>query len=501
MKRPRKTLPVSETASKFEISDFEGTALEPVRRLGRRFRFAAGIAFSAAAILASGAAYAQSSEAGRPDAGSVAHVQPGQAMQGNAPQSATSAPAGTPLTLEQARQLALANHPQVKAAQFSAAAAHENVVEQRAAYYPTLSADLTGVDSNDGRIAAGSLNNPIIFSRFAGGAGLQQLATDFGRTRNLVASASLQEEAAKASVNVSRADVLLAVDRAYYAALRAHAVLTVAQKTVNARDIDDQSVHALFQSQLKSGLDVSFADVYLAQAKMLVVQAQNDADSATAELSRALGVSDLRTYLLVEPAEVAAAPALPDLNAALVEANRERPDLIAERFQVQANQKFAAAERDLFFPTISIAGAAGEVPFGQSQLPQNYGAIGFDVHVPIFNGKLYNARHAEAIDREQQAEQQLRDQEIRVARDVRVTWLAANSAQQNLALSTQLLDAADKALDLAQERYKLGLPGGSIVELTQAELNQVQASIAQATATYDSATRISELSYQEGALK
>ncbi|HET9400340.1 MAG TPA: TolC family protein [Candidatus Acidoferrales bacterium] len=499
MSRPRNFSPAIGTNLRFEISNLKGTALEPVHRLSRWLRFVPGIAFSAAAILTSGAAYAQSSETVRPDAASVAHIQPGQRAQANPAQSASQAPAGAPLTLEQARQVALANHPQVRAAQFSAAAAHENVVEQRAAYYPTLSADLTGVDSNDGRIAAGSLNNPIIFSRFAGGAGLQQLATDFGRTRNLVASASLQEGAAKANLDVSRADVLLAVDRAYYAALRAQAVLNVAQQTVNDRDIVDQQIRALYQSKLKSGLDLSFADVNLAQAKMLLVQAQNDVDSAAAELSRALGVSDSRTYLLVEPAEVSAAPVLPDLNAALVEANRERPDLTAQRFQVQANQKFATAERDLFFPTISIAGAAGEVPFGQSQLPQNYGAIGFDVHVPIFNGKLYNARHAEAIDREQQAEQQLRDQEISVARDVRVSWLAANTAQQNLALSTQLLDAANKALDLAQERYKLGL--GSIVELSQAQLNQEQASIAQTTAKYDYATRFSELSYQEGALK
>lgn len=490
------------------------------RHAGAVLKFRTGCAMAIAVLVAGSGASATRAQAmagGELLPAPAPHrLQPGQMARSgtatasvaqNAPQGTASvqtpAPGatGTPLTLEQARQIAVANHPEVKAAQFSGAAAHENVIEARAAYYPTVSGDFTGVDSNDGRLAAGSLNNPIIFSRVAGGLGLQQLATDFGRTRNLVASANLQEKVANANVDVSRADVLLAVDRAYYAALRAQAVLRVAQKTVNARDIDDQSVHALFQSQLKSGLDVSFADVYLAQAKMLLAQAQNDADSAAAELSRALGNSDVRAYSLAEPAAVTSAPTLPDLTAALSEAGRDRPDLIAQRFEVQSNQRFATAERDLFFPSVSIAGAAGGVPTGESQLPERYGAIGFDVHVPIFNGKLYNARYAEAKDREQQSEQQLRAQEITVARDVRVTWLAANTAQQNLALSTQLLDASNKALDLAQERYKLGLSGGSIVELTQAELNQVQASIAQATAKYDYATRLSELSYQEGALQ
>jgi len=312
-----------------------------------------------------------------------------------------------------------------------------------------------------------------------------------------VASARLAENAENANVEASRADVLLTVDRAYYAALRAQAVRSVAQQTVNDRDVVAQQIHALFQSKLKSGLDVRFADVNLAQAKMLLAQAQNDADAATADLTRALGFSDSRAYKLAEPAT---APAeLPDLNGALAEADHDRPDLIAQRYQVQSSQRFATAERDLFFPTLSIAGAAGEVPYGETQLPQNYGAIGFDVHIPIFNGRLFNARHSEAEDRARQSEEELRNEEIGVAHDVRVTWLAANTAQQNLALSAQFLDAANKALDLAQERYKLGL--GSIVELSQAQLNQAQASIAQATAKYDYATRLSELSYQEGALK
>jgi outer membrane protein len=86
----------------------------------------------------------------------------------------------------------------------------------------------------------------------------------------------------------------------------------------------------------------------------------------------------------------------------------------------------------------------------------------------------------------------------RVDRDVRTVWLSASTAWQNLALTAQLFDQANKALDLAQARYTLGL--GNIVELSQAQLNQEQASIAEATAKYDYAAQFSELLYQEGAL-
>ena len=80
-----------------------------------------------------------------------------------------------------------------------------------------------------------------------------------------------------------------------------------------------------------------------------------------------------------------------------------------------------------------------------------------------------------------------------------VLALSANTAFQNVALTAELLAQANKGLDLAQARYNLGL--GSIVELSQAQLNQAQAGIAQASAKYDYATRLAELAYQEGALR
>ena len=66
----------------------------------------------------------------------------------------------------------------------------------------------------------------------------------------------------------TRADVLLGVDQAYYALLRANSVLKVAQETVKDRQQVSDQITALQKNQLRSGLDVSFANVNLAQAKL-----------------------------------------------------------------------------------------------------------------------------------------------------------------------------------------------------------------------------------------
>jgi outer membrane protein len=416
-------------------------------------------------------------------------------------QALPPAPASAPpahLTLDDVRRITLQNHPQVREAQSAADAATQRTVEAKSAYYPQLSGNLTGVEALAGsRLAAGALNNPIIFNRFAAGADMTQLVTDFGRTTNLVGSAKAQAQAAQSDVNTTRENVLLAAEQAFYSALRAQAELAVAQQTVQERQTVADQITTLEQNKIKSGLDVTFADVNLDQAKLLLVQAQNDLQAAYATLSRALGFGGPQRFDLVEPAEPSAQ--LPTLDAVIAAAETNRPELVAQKLRVQSAQRFAIAERDLQLPTLSLAGAAGEVPFRQTEIDQSYAAAGFDLNIPIFNGRLFSARHAEAQAAQRQEEATLTDEQEQVERDVQVAWLAAGTAAQNLALTAELLAEANKALDLAQQRYNLGL--GNIVELSQAQLNQTQASIAQASAKYDYDTRLAELAYQEGTLQ
>jgi outer membrane protein len=81
---------------------------------------------------------------------------------------------------------------------------------------------------------------------------------------------------------------------------------------------------------------------------------------------------------------------------------------------------------------------------------------------------------------------------------VRTSWLDASTAYQRLSVSRQLLDQANQALDLTQTRYKLGL--GSIVELSQAQLQQTQAEIGSTQAGYQYRLALSVLRYQTSGL-
>jgi outer membrane protein len=391
-------------------------------------------------------------------------------------------PAGMSLTRKQAEALALKNNPQITVGKLRALQAGQFVREQKSALLPTAYLSLTGADASTGaRVAAGALNNPIIFARAASGATVSQLITDFGRTTNLVSSAESTAKAEEENSAATSAQIVLAADQAFYNSLETRALLTVAQQTVDARQLIANRIGALTQAKLKSDLDLSFASVDVARAKLLQLEAKNNYAAALATLSAILGYPDQQAFDLVESTS---APEQPDtdVNPLIMQALRQRPEVLALQDQVTSAEKFGHAEHDLWRPTISAVGTAGEVPVRNPSLPNWYGAVGVNINIPVFNGFLYNARAKTADLQTDVARQRLLDERNNVARDVRTAWQQSQQAFERLGVTQQLREQANLGMNLAQSRYDLGL--SSIVELGQAELAKTEADIADTDAQY-----------------
>lgn len=412
--------------------------------------------------------------------------------------TSVSATAPATLTLAQAEKIALQQNPHVKIAHLVALAEGQVQREARAANLPILTGNLTAVDTHEGdRITAGGLNNPVVYQRAAGGVSLSQLITDFGRTHNLVSSADFSARAAASNETASREEILLTVDEAFYHALASQAIRSVAQQTVAARQVTADQVRALTEAKLRSELDLSFANVDLQQAKLLLLNATNDNQESQAALNAVLGEEQPAIYTLVDETPATPVPAPQDSVPLLHLAFQSRPDLAALNLQADSAKAFSHAERDLSRPTISALGVTGDAPVRADQITTPwYGAVGVNMSIPIFNGGLFSARAKEATLRAQAANQNVQRLRQAIARDVTDTVLEAQSGFQRIDVSRQLLDQANSAFDLAQTRYKLGL--SSIVELSQAQLAQTQAQIAYTNARYTYQQTLAALRFQTG---
>lgn len=402
------------------------------------------------------------------------------------------------LTLAEAEKQALQNHPVLAAQKYTAAASREVIKEARSSYQPAFTATLSAVGADDSsRIAAIGLNNSVVYSRLGTGVQVSQMVTDFGRTGNLVASARFRAEAEDKSVEAARADVLLEVDRAYFALLKAQALLKVADMTVKDRQLIHDQVSALAENQLRSSLDLSFAKVNLSEGQLILSSAQNGVASARARLATAMGIPGEQNFS-VDDTGTPGPP--PDKVMDLVrEALRERPDAGALRLELSAAERFANAERALSYPSVGIVATAGFVPAGPAELPNRFGAAGVAVTLPVFNGGLYTARRSEAELRSRAIQQRVRALENRITQNVQIAYRNALTAYERIGLTAQLMDQAKLSLELAERRYELGL--SSIIELSQAQLNLTNAEIAGTSARYDYQAENAVLRYQMGDLR
>ncbi len=407
------------------------------------------------------------------------------------------------ITLQQAEQIALKHHPEIFAAHYNALAANQEVREARSAYFPTVYGTATGMAADRGtRIGAGFLSTSRLINHEGNGLTVDQLIYDSGHTPNLVASSRLAARARQQNTQATRYDVLLAVNRAFFEVLRAEALLRVAKQTVAERQVVYEQVQAMVQNKLRSDLDLSFAKVSLGQAQLLEIRTEDNLKIDQAQFTRAMGLQSAPQYELVKP-PLALAPT-PTSAGLVAEAMRNRPEIISLRFSRESAFKYERAERDLSYPTVAAEGVAGYIPAVDQVtlprfIPDHYEGAALNVEVPVFNGHLFAAERTAALMKARAADENLRNEEERIARDVRSAWADAVTAYQRIGVADQVLNQGKLALALAQGRYNLGL--ASIVALTQAQLSETQAEIQDVNARYDYQDANAMLQYEVGLLR
>jgi outer membrane protein len=414
-------------------------------------------------------------------------------------QEITSVVASQNLTLDQAETTALANQPRMLAAQLRARAFAQRIRETQSGFLPLVAFNTTGVKVADSgtSTAVGNITTSSVSDRFAYGGSLAQLVTDFGRTSALVGSARATAKAQNDIATLTRAQVRLNVREAYYQVLGAEAVLRAAKAAQANRQLISRQLSALADSELRSTLDVNFAKVLESEAELSVVQAESMEAQQRAKLATAIGSSQPITGTLMD-VSIPADSLPPDAESYLQTARTQRADLNAVKEQQLAANQFALSEKRLSYPTLNVLAAAGEVPFHDHTLHDNYAAAGFNLNVPIFNGGLFAARRSEAELEANARSRDVQEVQLQVTEQVRDAWYQADEAYRSLDVTARLVAQSREALRLAQDRYNAGL--GSIVELNEAQLNETAAEITAADTNYTYLARRAELDFAAGLL-
>lgn len=427
-------------------------------------------------------------------------IDPQPGLSQPAQSSAQSLSQGSFLALQQAVDVGLKNHPLVQEAGANLKASEARTEQAKSLYYPQVyaNADAAGgaarINPRFVTPAGGLLQGNL--GQYTVGVLASQRVYDFGFTQNLVQSSELSQRASEQDITARRAWVILGIQRAYLTSLKRRKIVQIAEETVRERGLIAGQIETLYRQQLKSKLDFDLARVELVNAQSLLVKSRNDVKSSFADLNRTMGIAGADDYVLEDiSVDVRPQRAL----ESLITDSLTHPELKRAKEQTaSAEAKLRAMQRQ-YLPTISAIASGGEYDTfdpNRNVTTGGWWAAGALVSMPIFTGFLIENQVREASAQQFAAQALSINIEQALTQQVTNAYLDTVTFAQHITLSEEQVRTAQEALQLAKQRYKLGL--GSVIEVTQSEVALTSAQTRLAEAQYDYKIAEVTLAYAAG---
>jgi outer membrane protein, multidrug efflux system len=234
------------------------------------------------------------------------------------------------------------------------------------------------------------------------------------------------------------------------------AQLAVTRETLASREASQRIVERRRQAGLATALEASQAEAATHAVRAQIAEftraravAEHLLGRLTGDLTLAIPPGDLRQL-----PEIAAVPA--GLPSALLE---ERPDVRqAEAQLISANARIGVAKAALF-PSISLTGGVGTQSKDLSNLftgPASIWSLGLTLDLPIFDAGQRAARVDQVTARQKQALASYTGTVRGAFTEVRDALVSIDQQGQREAAQAAQMQAANRALALAQRRYEAG---------------------------------------------
>lgn len=230
--------------------------------------------------------------------------------------------------------------------------------------------------------------------------------------------------------------------------------------------------HKRYVAQLDSQVDIKQAEAAIPATRASIAALQEQLELGRNELAALLGKGPDRGLSITQPQlHLPTVVALPSyLPADLL---GHRPDVIAQRWRVEAATKDIKVAKAEFFPNVNLAAFVGLQSLGFDLFDHSSSrmlGVGPAISLPIFEGgrlranlAMQNANYDVAVENYNQT---LVDALHDIADQISsIRWLKTRMEQQTLAVKT-----AQEADYLAQQRYGAGLASYVQVLITQREV-------------------------------
>ncbi|HUP42249.1 MAG TPA: TolC family protein [Thermoanaerobaculia bacterium] len=318
-----------------------------------------------------------------------------------------------------------------------------------------------------------------------------------------VRAARLAREAAAAGTERVRTLIALEARLRYFDALFARDLVRVREQAVAQAEARLDQVRAFRDAGTAAEFDLLTAEVEAANLRPPLIEARNERELAVNRLKRVVGLPLAQPVELTDgfPAPAAEGPlSEPELGAAVAAALDGRSDLATQRLVVELEEQRVTAERRSVFPTLDLTAdylrraSTDDFP-GEDDFVDSV-AAGVAFEIDVFDGGERRGRVAQAeasLERERQRLSQLSEG---VRLEVEQAYRTVRAAREWVIASRDTVARAEKALEIAQLRFRNGL--STQLELDDAELAVTEARTNLARSLHAHATAQAELQAATG---
>jgi NodT family efflux transporter outer membrane factor (OMF) lipoprotein len=289
--------------------------------------------------------------------------------------------------------------------------------------------------------------------------------------KNHAAYAAALGLAKEAEVDAYAAQLALSVNiaQAYVELQRAYLQLDVAQKALAEREQIYKLTQERFDAGIDSRLAVKQAESALPATRERIAQL-NEAIGLTRNLIAALlGQGPDRGFAIVRPAPNAlAGVTIPSVLPA--ELLGRRPDIVAQRWRVEALSKGIDVAKAQFYPNVSLIAFAGVQSIGLSRLFEAGSrtlGVGPAVTLPIFDAGRLRGNLAAVQSDYDAAVERYNEALVNGLRDVADQLTSFRSLDEQVAQQAHAQATAQEAFDLALLRFREGI--GNYLDVLVAE--------------------------------
>jgi len=393
-------------------------------------------------------------------------------------------PTGKLLTIQDAVQIGLANHPRIKSSSERIGSSQAQLGQQMAAYYPTVSNSnfyRSGTAGSSGTVnatAADTFNSQLTFN---------MTLYNFGKREGNVQAARETLDATKQDYETTVQDTILSIKQAYYVYLAAQALVNVRKDTVRNRDLLVKQARGFFEVGTRARIDVARAEANLYTAQADLIAAENAVKIAWVTLRNAMGSPRLPEQPVAEDSpEMTFSMNLSGARNVAFDARTELKSF--EALRRAADQLIATARRG-HLPDIILDSFYGRThKSGDSTFPETFPLrpvwqVQLSLNIPIFDGFRTTNRVDETLHNYYNLKAQEEDRRQQIALEVEQSYLRVVETQERINATESAAKAAKENVDLARGRYEVGV--GSIIEVTDAETLYTDAQTTYIRTVYD----------------